>query len=142
MSEAPSLCGFDPITPGYVPEGYIMSATGWRDPRPIGLPLDLPPHLAPMWYKPLFITYSDGSSVIDLCEARRYDEAVPDMDSLAVNPDGSLSVIENNLGGGRNAYYVPETHTLYFFSGDKRTKVRIRASLPMEELVKIAASMV
>lgn len=126
--------------PDFMPKGFTIYSTGWRDPRSSGLPLDLPAHLAPMWYKPFFINYSDGTSEISICEAMKYDSNVPDMDSLTV--DSSLSVIDVALSGDRTAYYVPETHTLHFFSLDKNVKIRIRASLPVEELINIAESMV
>lgn len=139
LEKAPKTCGFVPLIPSYIPEGFVMSSTGWRDPEASGLPQDLPSGLAPMWYKPLYITFNNSVSEIYICEAKKYDKDTPDTDSLTVNPDGGLNVIKTDLSGGRTGYYVPEERTLYFFNGD--IKIRIKASLTMEELVKIAESM-
>lgn len=138
--QAEEVCGFTPIYPGYIPEGFHESpTTGWRDPRPSDLPLDLPPEYAPMWYKPFYITYTDSITEISICEAMKYDTHAPEIDSLTVSAEGDTVVLETSLSGGRTAYYEPDTQTLYFLLKD--IKVRIRANLPMEELIRIAESM-
>ena len=75
----------------------------------------------------------------NICEAKRYDKEVPDKDSLTVDFEENVSVIETALSGDRTGYYVPDMRTLYFFNGE--IKIRIKANLPMEELIKIAESM-
>ncbi|NPV60539.1 MAG: hypothetical protein HPY75_12885 [Actinobacteria bacterium] len=137
--EAPETCGFTPVFPSYIPETYKMDSTGWRDPRASDLPTNLPPNYAPLWYKPFYITLRNSMSEISICEAKKLDKDLPDSESLTVNPDGELNVIEIALSGGRTGYYVPEKRTLYFFSKD--IKIRIRADIPVGELVKIAESM-
>ncbi len=139
LEQAEEVCGFTPIYPGYVPEGFHESSTGWRDPRPSDLPLDLPPEYAPMWYKPFYITYTDSITEINICEARKYDKYAPDIDSLTISTEDDTVVLETSLPGGRTAYCEPDTQTLYFLLKD--IKVRIRANLPMEELIRIAESM-
>lgn len=140
LDEAPKLCGFTPLIPSYVPEGFSMSSTGWRDPIAIELPTDLTPDFSPLWYKPFYITYNNSISEINICEAKKYDKDLTDRDSLDVDPYLELIVIETTLSNGRTGYYEPEEDTFYFLNGD--IKIRIKASLPMEELEKIAESMI
>ncbi|MBC7247022.1 MAG: hypothetical protein H5T73_04475 [Actinobacteria bacterium] len=149
IEKANETCGFNPIAPGYLPEGYCLSSTGWRDPRPAGIPLDCPPEYQPLWFKPMYITYDNGFSEINICEAkkndfyavgdkRKIDKRQIERGLLDVDMSGENEVWEIRLRGGNNAYYNADTITLSFIYSD--VKVRIKAKLPLEELIKIAES--
>lgn len=138
IEEAEALCGFRPVEPAYLPGGFGAGSAGWRDPRASGLPLDLDPQYIPAWFKEYYLSYTNGLAEINICEAKKYDTQLDDKDSLGIE-EGLSSVVETGLSGGRTAYYQPGTGTLYFFLDDM--KVKIRADLPQEELLRIAASM-
>ncbi len=138
IDQAGSVCNVQPLTPSYLPRGYELSSTGWRDESVTGLSLDIEPAKAPIWYKPFYMQYTDGVQLIDICQGQETED-IPEEDALTVNTEDSLAVGKLSLAGGQLAYYTPQNHTLSFIL--KNTKVKLQAFLPLNELKKIANSM-
>ena len=140
---ARTLGGFTPIIPAYLPEGYKMVSCGWRDPEASGLPSELPDEKAPLWYKPIYLRFSDGVSDLWICEAQKRDACGAEA-SLNLNPEGTSTILDVKLPGGRgrpvDAYYEPVKNTISFIH--RGIKVRLKGNLTREALVRISESMI
>ncbi len=136
LDQAGDTCGFEPLMPSRVPEGYGSASMGWRDESVNGTPLDLPVEKMPLWYKPFYLTYTDGGIVpIVICEARENKTERDDNAWLSfMLAHGTVSKVD--LAGGLTGYYW--NSALYFILDG--IQVSISAYLPLEELVGIAES--
>jgi outer membrane lipoprotein-sorting protein len=143
LKEIEQKTGFDSIEPIYLPDGFKLAISGWRDPTVAGLPGDRPPEKAPRtWYKPAYLVYRSGNLEVNIAEDRHTGGNDPDSLGIIVEDDGTE--LENVLiADGCQGYLVVSSagRQIIFFAKNG-IKFKIHSNLPYAELLSIAKSLI
>ncbi len=125
--------------PIYLPEGYKLSEVGYVDNSKLitNGQYDSP---NPVWTAPCFFTYSDGKDYIYIAEDSLIRNQQGDATGVTGIPPYALKEVE--LSNGKACHYSrgARSGTLYFEAGG--IKVRITGSVGLEELIKMAESII
>ncbi len=127
------------VLPTYLPEGYKLSEVGYVDNSKL-ITNGQPDSPNPVWTEPSFFTYSDGSDYIYIAEDSLSKNQKGDATGVTGIPPYALKEVE--LSNGRAYHYSrgARSGTLYFEAGG--VKVRITGSASLDELKKVAQSLI
>jgi len=127
MEQVQEQAGFAPSLPAYLPDGFGLIEVGWEY-----VPMA-------MWENPVYLTYSDGRNFFYLCEdvlKQGEKEAPFPWQTAEYDETDEVSI------DGYTLYHCPVgdiNGTFLFEAGD--LKVKLTGNVTLEELKKVAASM-
>ncbi|MBN2025657.1 MAG: DUF4367 domain-containing protein [Actinobacteria bacterium] len=128
LEQVEEEAGFVLSLPAYLPEGFELLEVGWEY-----VPMA-------MWENPVYLTYSDGRNFFYLCE-----DPLKEQEKEAPFPWQTLEYDETDEVSidGHTVYGFPIgdiNGTFLFESGN--LKVKLTGNIALEELKKVAASMI
>jgi outer membrane lipoprotein-sorting protein len=139
IEELHAILTYRPVLPAYLPSGYELYEAGYVDNTKL-VTNNVPDTPNPVWEQPSFFIYRNGSSFIYVAQDALKEHQKGNPSSATGIPGFAMQEVD--LSGGKAYLYSmgDSSGTLYFEAGD--VKVRLTGSASLEELEKVAESMI